>query len=128
MHRDLTARGLLARFVALAVVALLFSAPVMACAMEAATFTVTEAECCHAMQGQCHKYVGPASHDCCRTMERAPDATAARSTTPLELPAVAVAPPAALVAAASPVTSLPPSFAAHSPPGSPPGADSILRI
>jgi hypothetical protein len=118
---------LLARAVVLGVVALLFATPLMACAMEAAQMSVSEAECCKAMAGDCHDQVGPASHKCCRTIASVPD-----SSKPVR--AAGVAPAAHAMLAAPVVVPAPVNTAVvtcttdTSPPGSPPVCSSILRI
>lgn len=115
------------RIVALSVVAFLFATPLMACAMETASLTVSETECCKAMKGECHNSVGPASHRCCRTIAAVPDASKPARSAALSQPQVGdlIVPaivPATTTATASTIAS------ASSPPGSPPVLHTILRI
>lgn len=118
---------LLARIVVLGLVVFLFATPLIACMTEAAQMSVSEAQCCKAMAGDCPNQAGPASHKCCRTIATVPD-----SSTPVRAANVApqmravlappvVAPSPVAVAATTPT-------AAPSPPGSPPVCSSILRI
>ena len=119
--------SLVARIVALAVIALLFANPLMACMMETVSLSVSEAQCCQKMKGDCHNSVGPASHKCCRTLPSSPEASTTTKTTPPTLATVAV-----VTAQVNPsVTSLAELFAGSSdssPPGSPPSTHTILRI
>jgi hypothetical protein len=115
------------RIIALGVVALLFASPLMACAMETASVSVSEAECCRQMKGDCHDQVGPASHKCCRTISTVPDASQPGRCAAAQSPHVAL--PAMPVIA--PLLSRAASFAAApdaSPPGSPPVGHTTLRI
>ena len=118
--------GLVVRAIVPPLIVLMFSAPVMACMMEAATLSVSEAECCRQMQGDCHASIGPASHKCCRTFAGAADTFAPAKAAALQFAVVAtLSIPDALpvnTAAALPVAISP------SPPGSPPGSSTILRI
>lgn len=118
---------LLARAVVFSVVAFLFATPLMACAMEAAQMSVSEAECCKAMAGDCHNQVGPASHKCCRTIATVPDSSkpVRAASVAVQLHAVAVAP---TVVSAPSVIAVATIAADTSPPGSPPVCSSILRI
>lgn len=124
--RQVTTR-LLARAVVLGLVAFLFATPLMACVMETASLTVTEAECCKAMAGDCHSQVGPASHKCCRAVASVPDASKpVRAQAISHIQVATLAPAAAqLVLATSPFA---PVATDASPPGSPPVCSSILRI
>jgi hypothetical protein len=118
---------LLARLVTLGVVAFLFATPLMACVMEAEQMSVSEAECCKVMAGDCHNQVGPASHKCCRSVATVPDATKpvrATSVAP-QTHAVIAAPVVILVFASSTFATV---AADSSPPGSPPVCSSVLRI
>jgi hypothetical protein len=118
---------LLVRIVALGVVAFLFATPMMACVMEAASLTITEAACCQAMKGDCHSSVGPASHKCCRTITTVPDASKPTRSVDVAQAQVAVM----IVSAIGPAraTTNAPTFSSDSsPPGSPPALHSTLRI
>ena len=113
--------------VALAVIAFSFATPLMACVMETAALTVSEAQCCKKMKGDCHNSVGPASHKCCRTLPSSPEASAQAKTAPPQLAIVAtIAAPVA-----TPIADTTELFAGSSdpsPPGSPPSLHTILRI
>ncbi len=118
---------LMARFVTLGVVAFLFATPLMACVMEASQMSVSEAECCKAMAGDCHNSVGPASHKCCRSVAIVPDAirpVRATSVAP-QMHAAVAAPMITPLLVSSTFATL---VADTSPPGSPPVCSSILRI
>lgn len=128
MTRRTTVRSrALSALVALGTIAFLFATPLMACAMETAALAVSEAECCRQMHGDCHDQVGPASHQCCRTVAGVPDAFAPHKTSSIDLDQVAVLPAPIAVhterpAEASSLTS------DRSPPTSPPRCSSVLRI
>jgi hypothetical protein len=61
-----TLASLIARAIVPPLIVLVFSAPVMACMMEAATLSVSEAECCRQMRGECLPQVLPHVRGCGR--------------------------------------------------------------
>jgi len=118
---------LLARAVVFGVVALLFATPLMACAMEAAQMSVSEAECCKAMAGECHSQIGPASHNCCRQIGTVPDSSKPERALGVA-PQMHAAMTAPMIIPAVVATNVSAPAADTSPPGSPPICSSVLRI
>jgi len=99
--------------------------PAAACLVAVSHMTPDEEQCCREMAGDCGKVIMPVAHSCCPAVQRDNSMT-------LALKATKVAP--VLVVVALPQLTAPaperPLRAAvdTSPPESPPGADSILRI
>lgn len=118
---------LVVRAVSFGIVMLLFATPVMACVMEASSLTVSEGECCKTMPGGCQSSIGQASHKCCRTVSRVPDASAPSGIASASQAHVAIVAAPAGVPAVSMATALAPS-PDSSPPGSPPVTHTTLRI
>ena len=118
---------LVVRIVAPAVIGLLFASPLMACAMETATLSVSEAQCCKKMKGDCHNSVGPASHRCCRTLPSSPEASTTSKAAPPSFASVALV----TTPVSAPVIGTADLFSGSSdssPHGSRPSTTTILRI
>lgn len=99
--------------------------PAAACMIAASHMTPSEEECCREMAGECGETIMPVAHSCCPAVKRDDSATAAAKAQKVAPVLVAVAlPQFALDADRAPL----PRPAEHSPPESPPGANSILRI
>jgi hypothetical protein len=58
----------------LSIVLMWVASPAIACVLPGATLTPAERECCHHMAERCGQASMPASHSCCQTKSRHPDA------------------------------------------------------
>ena len=115
----------LRQFAAALVLTVLVGAPAAACVIAASQMTPDEEECCRQMAGDCGKIIMPVAHSCCPAFKRDNSMSVALKVTKAAPVLVTVALPA--IPALPPRLSLP-AIAGHSPPESPPGANSILRI
>ena len=115
------------QYVGILLVSVVLGYPAMACLTLGVEMTAAERECCQQMAQNCGSMNMPTSHSCCQTEVRQPHPM-------LQATAAHVAPPVASAAAVihleNPFTSYADFsfFELHSPPESPPGSSSILRI
>lgn len=117
----------------LALSALLFAAPTMACLLSTAELTAAERECCKQMADQCGSAGMPSSHSCCQQLSSPADSSFVVSHSQIGLGDLATAGSAAIQTALW--VSIPSPAAhgmwfdeIHGPPESPPVSTSVLRI
>jgi hypothetical protein len=106
---------------------ILLGYPAMACLTSAAEMTAAERECCKHMAHQCGSMNMPSSHSCCQTEVRRPPSILQPASTHIAPP---IAAEAAVIELANPFVAQTDFLLVqfHSPPESPPGTPSILRI
>ncbi len=121
------------KFGVLALSALLFAAPTMACLLPTAELTAAERECCKQMADQCGAAGMPSSHSCCRHLLSPADSSFVTPHPQIGLDDLVMVASAAIPTAARAVI---PALVAHGmwfdgihgPPESPPITSSVLRI
>jgi len=112
---------------------LLLAAPIMACLIPAAEMTAAERDCCKRMAHQCGDKGMGQSHSCCQTTTVADHLAAIKSSSDVNsqpstlFVAYAIHPGPTIRTLPEPRSS-PWATDIHSPPVSPPGAISVLRI
>jgi hypothetical protein len=111
---------------AAAVVLVLFGQPLAACVTSGHAMTAAEHACCVKMASMCNSSVMPMSHSCCKPSD------SPRVIALAKIRSVNFAAPAVLVsefvAALPRLVQMRDLLPSDSPPGSPPGLNTILRI
>ena len=115
------------KLVGVLLLGVLFGYPVMACLVPDAEMTEAERACCKHMAQQCGSMNMPSSHSCCQKEVSRPNSMLGATFAQLVAPALSGAMIAELPQPMVVGTEFS-SFELHSPPESPPGTSSILRI
>jgi len=112
---------------------LLFAVPIMACVLPAMAMSAEERECCKRMAQECGNTGMGKSHSCCQTVSVPDHLPAIKSSSdvgskPLALAFILALPPIPTMALILESGSSSWATDIHSPPVSPPGSISVLRI
>src|SRR5437899_10408336 len=114
---------------AAAVMVSLFCTAETLCLLPGVQLSLSEAECCRHMAGDCGRGAMPSSHSCCKPVVRNETAVGVKVTS-LPSPQLAAAgfPIEIDIIDGSSPLEVHPGFIDHPPPGNPPTAATILRI